>query len=238
MRSDFMSNDRQTVCITGAAGHLGAAVGAWFARQGARLVLLDRDAELLRTRFGHLPDAMLLPADLLDRAAVAAAVADALARVHHIDMLCHLAGGFHIGEPVHETPASAWDFMMDLNARSFIHMAAAVVPPMRAQGRGRIVAVGAAGGLKGGAAVGAYAASKSALMRLVESMSAELRDDGINVNAVLPSIIDTPPNRAAMPDADVSRWVAPEALAEVIGFLASDAARAVHGALVPVLGRV
>jgi len=238
MRSDFMSNDRQTVCITGAAGHLGAAVAAWFARQGARLVLLDRDAELLRTRFGHLPDAVLLPADLLDRAAVAAAVADALARVHHIDMLCHLAGGFHMGEPVHETPASAWDFMMDLNARSFIHMAAAVVPPMRAQGRGRIVAVGAAGGLKGGAAVVAYAASKSALMRLVESMSAELRDDGINVNAVLPSIIDTPPNRAAMPDADVSRWVAPEALAEVIGFLASDAARAVHGALVPVLGRV
>jgi len=238
MRSDFMSNDRQTVCITGAAGHLGAAVAAWFARQGARLVLLDRDAELLRKRFGHLPDAVLLPADLLDRAAVAAAVADALARVHHIDMLCHLAGGFHMGEPVHETPASAWDFMMDLNARSFIHMAAAVVPPMRAQGRGRIVAVGAAGGLKGGAAVGAYAASKSALMRLVESMSAELRDDGIHVNAVLPSIIDTPPNRAAMPDADVSRWVAPEALAEVIGFLASDAARAVHGALVPVLGRV
>ncbi|MGB7421996.1 MAG: SDR family NAD(P)-dependent oxidoreductase [Comamonas sp.] len=233
-----MGTDRKTVCITGAAGHLGAAVAAWFEREGARLVLLDRDAGLLRTRFGHLPDAVLLPADLLDRAAVAAAVADALARVRHIDALCHLAGGFHMGEPVHETPTSAWDFMMDLNARSFIHMAAAVVPPMRAQGRGRIVAVGAAGGLKGGAAVGAYAASKSALMRLVESMSAELRDDGINVNAVLPSIIDTPPNRAAMPDADVSRWVAPEALAEVIGFLASDAARAVHGALVPVLGRV
>lgn len=233
-----MGTDRKTVCITGAAGHLGAAVAAWFEREGARLVLLDRDAGLLRTRFGHLPDAVLLPADLLDRAAVAAAVADALARVHHIDVLCHLAGGFHMGEPVHETPASAWDFMMDLNARSFIHMAAAVVPPMRAQGQGRIVAVGAAGGLKGGAAVGAYAASKSALMRLVESMSAELRDDGIHVNAVLPSIIDTPPNRAAMPDADVSRWVAPEALAEVIGFLASDAARAVHGALVPVLGRV
>lgn len=233
-----MGTDRKTVCITGAAGHLGAAVAAWFEREGARLVLLDRDAGLLRTRFGRLPDAVLLPADLLDRAAVAAAVADALARVHHIDVLCHLAGGFHMGEPVHETPASAWDFMMDLNARSFIHMAAAVVPPMRAQGQGRIVAVGAAGGLKGGAAVGAYAASKSALMRLVESMSAELRDDGIHVNAVLPSIIDTPPNRAAMPDADVSRWVAPEALAEVIGFLASDAARAVHGALVPVLGRV
>lgn len=233
-----MGNDRTTVCITGAAGHLGAAVAAWFAREGARLVLLDREAEGLRERYSPLPDAVMLPVDLLDREATAAAVAQAVAHVRHIDVLCHLAGGFHMGEPVHETPASAWDFMMDLNARSFIHIAAAVVPRMRAQGRGRIVAVGAAGGLKGGAAVGAYAASKSALMRLVESMSAELRDDGINVNAVLPSIIDTPPNRASMPDADVSRWVAPEALAEVIGFLASDAARAVHGALLPVLGRV
>ena len=100
------------------------------------------------------------------------------------------------------------------------------------------MAVGAGGGLKGGAQMGAYSASKSALMRQVESMSAELRDAGINVNGVLPSTLDTPANRAAMPDADASRWVAPEALAEVIGFLASDAARAVHGALIPVLGRV
>ena len=233
-----MGTDRKTVLITGAAGHLGAAVAAWFERQGARLVLLDRDDAALRQRFGAIADALLLPVNLLEREAVTATVAEAASRVHHIDALCHLAGGFHMGEPVHELPASAWDFMMDLNARSLIHVAAAVVPHMRAQGGGRIVTVGAAGALKGGAQVGAYAASKSALMRLTESMSAELRDEGINVNGVLPSIIDTPPNRASMPDADFSRWVAPEALAEVIGFLASDAARAVHGALVPVLGRV
>ena len=233
-----MGTDRDVVCITGAAGNLGAATAAWFGRQGARLVLLDRDAETLQSRYGTLADAVLLPVDLLDREAAVQAVAQVLPRVHHIDVLCHLAGGFHMGEPVHATPARAWDFMMDLNARSFIHMAAAVVPHMRQQQRGSIVAVAAAGGLKGGASMGAYAASKSALMRLVESMSAELRDDGINVNAVLPSIIDTLPNRGAMPDADFSRWVAPEALAEVIGFLASNTARAVHGALVPVLGRV
>ncbi len=233
-----MSTDRQTVFITGAAGHLGTAVAAWFRQQGARLVLLDRDPAALQQRFGAAADAVLLPVDLLDREAVAAAVARALARVHHADVLCHLAGGFHMGEPVHETPADAWDFMMDLNARSLIHVAAAVVPHMRAQGGGRIVTVGAGGGLRGGAQMGAYAASKSALMRLTESMSAELRDAGINVNCVLPSIIDTPPNRAAMPGADVSRWVAPEALADVIGFLAGDAARAIHGALIPVLGRV
>ncbi|QEA13500.1 SDR family NAD(P)-dependent oxidoreductase [Comamonas flocculans] len=233
-----MDKDTSTVCITGAAGNLGAAVAAWFGQRGARLVLLDRNQDELQRRCGALAGALLVPVDLLAPDAVRAAIEGALAHVQRIDALCHLAGGFHMGEPVHETPARAWDFMMDLNARSFIHMAAAVVPQMRRQRRGSIVAVGAAGGLKGGAAAGAYAASKSALMRLVESMSAELRDEDINVNAVLPSIIDTPPNRSAMPDADFSRWVAPEALAEVIGFLASDAARAVHGALLPVLGRV
>ena len=227
-----------TVLITGAGGQLGAAVVAWFRQRGARLVLLDRHAGAPRQHDDLALDALLIEADLLDREQVAARIGEALAQTGGIDVLCHLAGGFHMGEPVHATPASAWDLMMDLNARSLIHVAAAVVPRMLAQGGGRIVAVGAAGALKGGAQMGAYAASKSALMRLVESMSAELRDAGINVNCVLPSTLDTPPNRAAMPGADASRWVTPEALAEVIGFLASDAARAIHGALIPVYGRV
>jgi NAD(P)-dependent dehydrogenase (short-subunit alcohol dehydrogenase family) len=176
--------------------------------------------------------------DLLARDEVAERVHAALGPAGRVDVLCHLAGGFHMGEPVHATPASAWDFMMNLNAASLIHVAAAVVPRMLAQGAGRIVTVGAGGGVKGGAQMGAYSAAKSALMRLTESMSAELRDAGINVNCVLPSTIDTPANRAAMPDADPTRWVAPAALAEVIAFLASDAARAIHGALIPVYGRV
>ncbi|HMN21300.1 MAG TPA: SDR family NAD(P)-dependent oxidoreductase [Ottowia sp.] len=231
-----MNDKRQTVLITGAGGQLGSAVVAHFQQRGARLVLLDRHADAVRERVGG--DALAVSANLLDRAEVAARVGAALDQAGRIDVLCHLAGGFHMGEPVHETPAEAWDRMMDLNARSLIHVAAAVVPRMIAQGAGRIVAVGAAGALKGGADMGAYAASKSALMRLVESMSAELRDRSINVNCVLPSTLDTPPNRAAMPDADPGRWVEPAALAEVIGFLASDGARAIHGALIPVLGRV
>lgn len=233
-----MTTTRPTVFITGAAGQLGAAVVAQFQRQGARLVLLDRDAQALREHYGAIADAALVEVDLLDREQVAARLGEAITQARRIDVLCHLAGGFHMGEPVHETPASAWDLMMNLNARALIHVAAAVVPPMIRQGAGRIVTVGAAGALKGGADMGAYAASKSALMRLTEAMSAELRDHGINVNCVLPSTLDTPPNRAAMPDADPSRWVAPAALAEVIGFLASDGARAIHGALIPVLGRV
>ena len=229
-----MSGAQPAVLITGAGGALGGAVVAHFAQRGARLVLLERDGTALRRQWGAGSGAQIVEADLLNREQVAAQLAGA----GPIDVLCHLAGGFHMGEPVHATPAAAWDLMMDLNARSLIHVAAAVVPGMLARGRGRIVTVGAAGALKGGASMGAYAASKSALMRLTESMSAELRDAGINVNGVLPSTLDTPANRAAMPDADASRWVAPEALAEVIGFLASDAARAIHGALVPVYGRV
>jgi NAD(P)-dependent dehydrogenase (short-subunit alcohol dehydrogenase family) len=117
-----------------------------------------------------------------------------------------------------------------------IPVATSVVPCMVAGGGGQIVTVGAMGALRGGAQMGAYAASKSALMRLTESMSAELKGHGINVNCVMPSIIDTPENRAAMTDADSSQWVAPQALAEVILFLASDAARAIHGACIPVTG--
>ena len=143
-----------------------------------------------------------------------------------------------MGESVHETSAATWDFLMDLNARTLINVASAVVPAMIQRGRGRIVTIGAGAALKGGAHMGAYAASKSALIRLTESMSAELKHQGINVNYVLPSIIDTPDNRAAMPDADASRWVAPAALADVIAFLASDGAAAIHGAAIPVTGLV
>ena len=233
-----MNERRQTVLITGAAGHLGRAVAVAFQQRGARLVLLDREAGALRQAFGGIPDAVLLGVDLLDRAQVAARVAEALAVTGGIQALCHVAGGFSMGEKVHETAPETWQFLLDLNAGSLLNVCAAVVPHLIAQGAGHIVTVGAGAALKGAADMGAYCASKSALIRLTEAMSAELRDQGIHVNCVLPSIIDTPDNRAAMPDADASRWVAPAALADVIAFLASDAARAIHGAAIPVSGRM
>jgi NAD(P)-dependent dehydrogenase (short-subunit alcohol dehydrogenase family) len=228
----------QTVLITGAAGHLGQAVASTFRQRGARLVLADRNADLLKRAFTDSGDVQLLPMDLLDREQVQAGVAAALARFGAIDACCHIAGGFRMGEAVHETTGATWDFLMDLNARSLVHVASAVVPAMCQRGRGSIVTVGAAAAAKGVANMGAYCASKSALIRLTEAMSAELKEQGVNVNCVLPSIIDTPENRAAMPDADASRWVAAQALAEVIAFLASDAASAIHGAAIPVTGRV
>ena len=231
--SSFKGRD---VLITGAAGTLGLAVSALFRDRGALLSLVDRDTAPLRS--AGFASAECLALDLLDPEELRRGIDQAVQARGPLDVVCHLAGGFRMGETVHETSAQTWDFLMDLNVRSLIHVAGAVVPGMQARGSGAIVCVGAAAGWKGGARMGAYAASKSALTRLVESMSAELRDDGIRVNCVLPSIIDTPPNRAAMPDADTARWVAPHDLAEVIAFLASPAAQAVHGAAVPVLGRV
>lgn len=227
----------EAVLITGASGNLGRAVAAAFAARGANLALLDRNRAHLDAAFGGESDRrMLVAADLLDAGEVEAAVASVAARFGRIDALANIAGGFRMGTPVHATSDADWNFLFDLNARTVLHAARAVVPRMLAAGRGRIVNVGAFAAQKGAADMGAYVAAKSAVIRLTETMAAELRDKGINVNCVLPTIIDTPENRKAMPDADPARWVAPADLANVIAFLTSDAARAVHGAAVPVTG--
>ena len=222
----------RTVMLTGASGNLGRAVAAAFAERGASLVLIDRRA----AKEGDDEHRLFVAADLLDPASVEAAVEKAIGRFRRIDVLCNIAGGFRMGSPVHETSAEDWNFLLDLNARTVLNTARAVVPRMLAAGGGRIVNVGAYAAQKGAAQMGAYVASKSAVIRLTETMAAELRTRNINVNCVLPTIIDTPENRAAMPDADPRRWVAPRDLAEVIVFLASDAARAIHGAALPVTG--
>lgn len=221
-----MSFDGKRVIVTGAAGVLGAAVAAHFASRGAALALLDI-APIESAHFN-------LVCDLTDAKACADAVAQVEAAVGGIDVLANIAGGFTMGDSVAETSDQTWDFMLDLNARTLLNMARAVVPMMRAQGHGKIVNVGARGGLRGAAGMAAYAAAKSVVHRLTEALADELKRDGINVNAVLPSIIDTARNRSDMPKADFDAWVAPADLANVIGFLASDAARAVHGALIPV----
>jgi NAD(P)-dependent dehydrogenase (short-subunit alcohol dehydrogenase family) len=174
--------------------------------------------------------------DLTEAEAVAAMAAEVHARFGRIDILANIAGGFTMGPPVHETPLASWDFMLNLNARTTFLTSRAIVPYMLAQGYGKVVNVAARAALEGKARMAPYVISKSAVIRLTESMAAELRDAGINVNCVLPGTIDTPQNRRDMPNADHSRWVPPAALADVILFLASDAARAIHGAAVPVYG--
>jgi NAD(P)-dependent dehydrogenase (short-subunit alcohol dehydrogenase family) len=231
----------QVVMVAGAAGNLGGAVARAFAAAGAHLVLLDRAPDRLAGLFpewaasgDHL---LLAGVDATDPTSVEAAVQAALARFGHIDVLANTVGGYRAGTAVHETPLETWDFMLNLNARSAFVLSRVVVPAMLDQGRGKIVHTAARAALQGGRRAAAYSASKAAVVRLVESLAAELKDKDIQVNCVLPGTIDTPDNRQAMPQADASRWVPPEAIADVILFLASDAARAVTGAAIPVYGQ-
>jgi NAD(P)-dependent dehydrogenase (short-subunit alcohol dehydrogenase family) len=228
----------QIALVTGASGALGRVVARRLLAAGARLVLPDREPEKLRELFPEAGgDAVLAQAcDVTDPAAVEALVHAAVERFGRIDMVCNVAGGFRGGQPVHESDVETWDFLMNLNSRAVFLVCRAVVPVLLRGGGGRIVNVASRGALAGDAGVAAYSASKAAVLRLTESLAAELKAQGVRVNAVLPGTIDTAANRAAMPGAETSRWVDPEALADVILFLLSDGARAVHGAAVPVFG--
>jgi NAD(P)-dependent dehydrogenase (short-subunit alcohol dehydrogenase family) len=231
----------QIVMVSGASGNLGQAVARAFHAAGASLVLLDHKADQLPQLFPNLagsPEHLLLGSvDATAAGSVERAVHVALDRFGCIDVLANTVGGYRAGTPVHETSLETWDFMLNLNARTAFVLSQAVVPVMLRQSSGRIIHVAARAALAGSAKAAAYSISKSAIVRLVESMAAELRQDNINVNCVLPGTIDTPQNRQSMPKADHSRWVPPEAIADVMLFLASYEARAVNGAAVPVYGK-
>jgi NAD(P)-dependent dehydrogenase (short-subunit alcohol dehydrogenase family) len=229
--------DGMTVAVTGAYGNLGKAVAARLATDGANLILVGRRQDALDAAFpGEEPKRVKVAVDLLDEAATAEAFRAAAARFGGIDGLCAIAGGFDMGTSVHETPAEAWERMFDLNVRTLLSSVRAIVPAMVERGRGRIVTIGAQGAMRGGAKMGPYAAAKSSVMRITESMAAELGPSGVTANCVMPSIIDTPENRKAMPKADPAKWVGPEDIAATIAFLLSPAANAVNGALIPVTG--
>jgi len=228
------------VIVTGARGNLGLAVSRAFHQAEARLVLVDRSAERL-TRLDAGPASegqrMAQAIDVSDPASVRGMVEEVVGRFGQIDVLVNTVGGHQAGTPVHETPLEVWDRMLSLNARTAFIVSQAVILQMLRQGSGKIIHIAARPGLVGAANAAAYSASKSAVIRLTESLSAELRHSGINVNCVIPGTLDTPQNRQAMPNAEVGRWVAPESLADVILFLASAAARDIHGASIPVYGR-
>jgi len=216
----------KVVVVTGAANALGTAVVNEFAGRGAKLALVD----IIAIASPHLS----LVGDLTDAKAAQTIVTDITRKLGRIDVLANVAGGFTMGETVHETTDATWKFMFELNVSTMLNMVRATVPAMLTAGRGKIVNIGARAGLKGAGRMGAYCASKSVVIRLTESLADELKGSGINVNCILPSIIDTARNRQDMPDADHSLWVAPADLARAIAFLASDAAHAIHGVALPV----
>ena len=232
---------QDVVIITGAVGNLGLATARTFRRTGFRTVLVDRPQDRLSKVFADLtksPDHLLAGGvDLSSPVSVEKLVADALARFGRIDVLVNTVGGWGGGKPASEEALATWDFLFNVNLRTTLHCCRAVVPQMLKQQRGKIINVASRDGLLGSAGYSAYSASKSAVLRLTESMADELKASNINVNCIMPGTIDTPQNRAAMPDANFSKWVEPSALADVILFLASDAARAINGAAVPVYGK-
>ena len=232
----------KVVAITGAAGNLGMAAAMAFHKSGAKLAVVDRRREVLRNVFADaVPEGELcfyLSGDLTDAQSVSEMIDAILQYYGRLDVLVNVAGGFTMGPPVHETPVDTWDFMLNLNARTVFLMSRAVVPHFLERGYGKIVNIGARAALNGKPYMAPYVVSKSAVIRLTESMAAELRDiDGVNINCVLPGTIDTARNREDMPNADFSKWVTPQSLADVIVFLASDDARAINGASIPVYGR-
>jgi len=235
----FDFSDRVAM-VTGAAGNLGQAVARAFHAAGARTVLADRDGGRLQQLYpglqgsrGHLLAGGI---DLTVDGALDGVVAQAVELFGRVDVLVNAVGGYRAGVRAHETPSQMWDLMLGLNLRTSLTAVRAAVPVMLRGHYGRIVMVAARAAAAGAAGMAAYSASKAAVVRLAESMAAELKGEGITVNCVVPGTLDTPQNRRDRPDADHSQWVAPEAVADVILFLASEAARCVSGAAVPVLG--
>jgi NAD(P)-dependent dehydrogenase (short-subunit alcohol dehydrogenase family) len=227
--------------VTGASGNLGSAVVQAFAHAGAKLALIDRQPERLAELFPELVEQtdrfLAEDADLTKQEAVTAVVEKIVAKFGRIDVLVHTVGGFFSGPPLHETPLEKLDFMLLLNAKTTFITNQTVLQKMMPQGSGKIINIAARPALQGNKNMSAYSAAKAAVLRLTESASAEVKSQGINVNAVIPGTIDTPQNREAMPKANTDNWVQPESLADVILFLASDAARDIHGAAIPVYGR-
>jgi NAD(P)-dependent dehydrogenase (short-subunit alcohol dehydrogenase family) len=219
----MQSLENLTVVVTGALGGLGRSVCDVAESEGARVVRLDITSD------DTLADSHAV--DLTDLEATQACING----LGQFDALVNLAGGFAMGSESWQADDEDWELMFKLNVSTMRNAIKAAVPGMLAKG-GAIVNVGAYGALQGQGSMGAYCSSKSVVMRLTETLAEELKEKGINVNAVLPTIIDTPANRAAMPDADPAAWVSPDDLAKVICFLMSPAARAVHGALLPVRG--
>lgn len=214
------------VTVTGAAGVLGMAVAQAFQEEGASVTGIDVvDSE---TPFP------LRKADLIDPDDAHRVVRE----IGRIDVLANIAGGFTMGDTVETTSDETWDFMYNLNARTVFNTVRAVVPQMVERQQGKIVNIGALNALSGVGRMAAYSSSKSVVIRLTESLAEELKAKHINVNCVLPSIIDTPRNRDDMPNADFSAWVTPQAMAKVVLFLASTDADPIHGASLPVTGLV
>ncbi|MCL4709283.1 SDR family oxidoreductase [bacterium] len=235
-----MNFENKVVIITGGTGALGYAVTTAFLQAGAKvLVTFTRETEFdaLKSRVGgHAATLRGVKTNVLDEASVQAMAQEA-AEPGRIDVLVNLVGGFLGGVPVVEMTLEQWDKIINLNLKSAFLCCKHVMPVMQQQRYGRIINIGSQGGLHGGDGISAYGAAKAGLINFTKSLAAEGKGFGISANAVVPGNLDTPANRQAMPNADFTKWVSPQVVAQVILFLASSEASAITGAVIPVSGR-
>lgn len=219
--------------VTGANGGLGNAVTQALLDAGANVVGVSSKIEQAEFKS---PAFSAVSADLLDGNAAKKIVEQTLSRFGRIDVLAHLVGAFAGGKPIAETDDKTFQFMFDVNVKAAFHMFRAVIPAMLQARSGRIIAIGSRAAEDPGPTVGAYSASKAAVVSLVRTIARENKDAGITANSILPGTIDTAANRAAMPKADTSQWVQPSSIASLILWLASEAGKDVTGAAIPVYG--
>ncbi len=230
------SLDGKTIIITGAAGNLGRATTALLLAEGAGVAAFDRPGAALDALPDHPALEKVALPDLADEAACAAAIAAVIARHDGLDGVVHTVGGF-AWAGLADSPAALWEHQFRLNVLTTLNVLRSAAAHMRAHGGGSIVAVGAGAAQRAPAGMSAYAAAKSAVHRMIESFADELKGEAVRVNAVLPGTMDTPQNRADMPDADPTKWTRTEEVAATIAFLLSDAGSGITGVLVPVPGR-
>jgi len=224
--------------ITGATGGVGRIVSETFAAHGYRLALVARHADAVEALADSLAvPTLALTADVTTPDAATEVVHATKADFGRLDVVVHLVGGYAGGQSLAGITLETWERMLRLNLTSAFLIAQAALPIMREQNFGRLLFVSSVHGHTPGKHVAAYAAAKGGLETLVRAIAAETRGDGITANAVAPSVIDTPANRRAMPNADTSAWVAPERLAALFAFLASEAAADINGAVIPLPGR-
>ena len=223
----------KVVLVTGANGGLGTYVTQAFLDAGATVVGTSR--KIQQSDFNN-PNFTALPAEISTREGAQTLVDQVVARFGKLDALAHTVGGFAGGQSIVDTDDATFQRMFDLNLNCVFHILRAAVPPLRKTGNGRVIAIGSRAAVDPGPSVGAYSASKAAMVSLIQTAALENKDAGLTANVILPGTMDTPANRQAMPGADFAKWVRPATVASLIVWLARDAGRDVNGAVIPVYG--
>jgi NAD(P)-dependent dehydrogenase (short-subunit alcohol dehydrogenase family) len=223
----------KVVLVTGANGGLGTYVTQAFLDAGAAVV--GTSPKIQQSAFNH-PGFTAMAAAISTREDARALVDQVVGRFGRLDVVAHTIGGFAGGQSIADTDDETFQRMLDMNLYSLFHILRATIPPLRQCGNGRLIAIGSRAAVDPGAGVGAYSASKAAMVSLIRTVAVENKDAGLRANVILPGTMNTPANRKAMPKADFSKWVPPSAVASLITWLASEAGKEVNGAVIPVYG--